>query len=451
MTQKDGFTNLVSAIGAANGKTGANTYVSLRLGQQDLDNAYRSSTWFGKIVDIPADDATREWRQWNADKAQIELLEAAEKRLNVRVKVNQALRWARLYGGAVIIPDLPGRPASAVNLDRVTASSVRFLHVLSRYEIRAEGIIRDPLSPNYGQPEYYEVNGDQGQTTRFHPSRVILINGRRPGTLDHSNQVWGDPIWHNLSDAVLASDSSAAVVAALMQEAKIDVVRVADLMSGLATQAYEDKLLRRWQLVAQLKSVANVTLIDKDDEWEQKSVTFGGIPDTVNALLTIMAGAADIPVTRLIGTSAGGLNATGEGDLRNYYDSIKAHQDLRISPMLAPLDEIIIRDALGTRPVEIWYDWRALWQPDQKTQAETQKLRAETYAIELNTGAIDEEALTKAYLNGAIESGLYPGLEAAMEESSNEGLATPEEQAQNQLEAEAEIAAQTQTQQETGQ
>src|SRR5690606_36290374 len=106
----DGFANFMAGLGIGNAKTAAHTYV-LNCSAAELETAYRTSTWFGKIVDIPADDATREWRTWQAHDDQIELLDAEEKRLGVRNAIHQALIWERLYGGAAIIPGgLPGQP-----------------------------------------------------------------------------------------------------------------------------------------------------------------------------------------------------------------------------------------------------------------------------------------------------------------------------------------------------
>lgn len=413
----DGFTNFVSNLGHANGKTAFNTYNVTTCPQHEVSAAYRTSTWFGKIVDVPADDATREWRSWKADSADIERIEATEKRLGVRHKVNQALKWSRLYGGAVIIPDLPGN--SRLEFTPSRSLNVRFLHVLHRHQITAHGMIRNPLSPYFGQPEYYTTNTENGEEVRFHPSRVVLFNGRRSGA---TNEIWGDSIWQYMSDSIEASDAGAAAVAALMQEAKVDVVRIENFMREIGGAGYEADQMKRWQLVATMKSIANVVLLDKEDEWDQKTVNWSGLPDAVRTLLEIMAGAADIPLTRLLGTSAGGLNATGEGDLRNYYDSVRAKQDLQISPMLEPLDRVLRADA-GIAE-EAWYDWRPLWQPSEKERAETGRVMAETYAIELGAGAIDEEALTKTYLNAKMELGLSPGLETAIAESGSEGLAT---------------------------
>lgn len=437
----DGFTNLVSNLGAANGKTGANGYLTRLSGQHEVETAYESSTWFGKILDIRADDATREGRSWKGDKDQIEKLEAEELRLGFWPKVNQAIKWADLYGGAVIIPDLPGNSASPLRMESITAGSVKFLSVLNRYDIQAEGIDRNPLSPGYGGPERYKVATQSGLSLVFHPSRVVLFNGRTTGSLTNRSEIWGTSLWTHLADSILASDSAAAVISALMQEAKIDVVAVDEFMDSMGSPEYESRFMQRWHLVAMLKSVANVTLIDKNDQWEQKSINWAGLPDAVQTLLTVMAGAADIPLTRLTGVQAKGLSNGGDVDLRNYYDGVKAKQKLQISPMLAPLDEIMIRNAHGDRPDDLWYDWRPLWQPSEKERAETQKIRAETFAIELNTGALAEEPLAQAYINGAIESGLYPGYEQAIADApEDDGLATEQEQAEETARQETLVA-----------
>jgi len=48
----------------------------------------------------------------------------------------------------------------------------------------------------------------------------------------------------------------------------------------------------------------------------------------------IASSASDIPVIRLIGTSATGLNGSGETDLNNYYDMLSSRQESRIRPEL---------------------------------------------------------------------------------------------------------------------
>lgn len=411
---KDGLANVITGLGLANVKVSASTYTPGFVDQSMAEMAYDTSTWFGKIVEIPADDATREWREWQAEKADIEALEKAEAMLQVRQKVRQALIWSRLYGGAVLIPGgLPGRPDEPLSVDRISQNSVQFLSVLHRYQISAHGEIRDPLSAEFGQPEYYQVNSTDGNQIKLHPSRVILINGRKSGSRLHAANIWGDSIWSYLMEAVMASDAGAAIVHALMHEAKIDVVRVPNMMQSLGTTEYESLMIKRFQLAATLKSISNVLLLDKDDEWDQKQLNFNGLPQVVDTLLTIMSGAADIPKTRLLGEQQSGLSGSDSGSLRHYYDSVKANQELKITPQLYPLDQILQRTALGRIDPAIWYKWAPLWQMTDKERAEVDKLEAEAVMIYANTGLIPQEALAVMTQNRLIESSSWPGADTA--------------------------------------
>ena len=416
----DGFANFVTGLGGGNAKTSAHTYV-IDHDQVTLENAYRVSTWFGKIVDIPADDATREWRTWKAEKGDIELIEAEEKRLQVRQKVRQALIWARLYGGAVIVPiGLPGDNIQPLNSERIAKGSIKALTVLSRHEITAQDMIKDPMDPLYGHPRSYTINSGSGQQVSLHPSRVIRFNGRTVNNRRVGTDGWGDSIWMHLSDAVAAADSAASVIDALLQEAKIDVVRIKNMVSQMANGDAEASYIRRWQMVAVLKGISNVLMLDGDDEWDQKQITWTGLPDVTNTLLNILAGASDIPLTRLTGKQESGLSGKDEGSLRNYYDSVKANQELKIAPSLAPLDDMVIRSALGHSDAGIWSPWVPLFQLSESEKAEIDKKEAEAVDIYARTGLIPSDALAKTAQNRMIESGRWPGLDEAIEESNND-------------------------------
>lgn len=427
---KDGFANFITGIGLANPKQAGNVYTLGYVDQTQAEAAYDTSTWFGKIIDIPANDATREWREWQAEKNQVELIEGVEKLLQVRQKVRQALIWSRLYGGAVLIPGgLPGRTDEPLSVDRIKQNSVRFLSVLHRWQITAHGEIRDPLSPDFGKPEYYSItnpNNVAGEL-KLHPSRVILINGRRTGSkTGTADGIWGMSIWTHLADSIMSSDAGASIIAALMHEAKIDVVKIPNMMQSMATKEYESIMLRRFQLAATLKSVSNVLMLDGDDDWSQKTMNWNGLPQVMDTLLTVMSGAADIPKTRLLGEQQSGLSGTDAGSVRNYYDSVKAKQELEIQPQMTPLDEIIIRSALGNFDESIWYKWRPLWQMTEKEAAEVDKLEAEAVTLYANTGLIPQQALAVMLQNRMIDSSLWPGADTAWNAATEE-LDEPED------------------------
>lgn len=416
--QADSLTTLAARMDAPFGYAGVGMSVA------QADAAFVESAWYGKILTIPVDDAVREWRAWQGEDDQITALEAEEKRLGVVQVVRSALTVARHQGGAVIVPvGLPGSNASPLRLDAIRQGQVQRFVVLGREEITPGPIDRNPLSPGYGLPEYWTIGADQ---IRLHSSRVILVNGRvAPGSDLRRPEIWGQPIWSHLWRSVTAADGAAEVIAALMAEAKIDVVSIPGLTDMLMTPKGEEAMMRRWNAVARLKRVGNVLLIDggperegtKAEEWDQKQVTWGGLPETARTLLTVMAGAADIPVTRLTGEQQTGLSGSDAGSLRNYYDQVAARQKLDIEPAIAPLDEILIRSALGARDPDLWYQWRPLWQMDAKQLAEIDKLEAEVAAIYARDALVPVSALETAVQNRMIESGRWPGLQQAIEDA----------------------------------
>lgn len=415
----DGFANMLTGLGHFDLKASANNYV-MPVPDAQLEAAYRTSTWFGKIVDIPAHDATREWRAWKGEQDHINAIDAEERRLGIQQKVLQAIQWQRLYGGAAIFwGGLPGDLSQPVPMQSIRRRSVAFATVLPKSEITASGdIVRNPQDPSYGRPEYFTFSGSPN--VKIHPSRVSEFRGRTVSSSHSGQDYWGDPIWFSLEAAVKSADASGAVIDALLQEAKVDVMRVSGMTQGLANAEYEAIMIRRFQLVALLKGMQNVMLLDKDDEWSQKQITWTGLPDIGKHILNILSGASDIPMFRLTGQNLTGLSNSGDAEQRAYYDGVRAKQKLILQPSLTGGDEILIRSALGSRPDSVWYDWVSLYQMTEKEKAEIDKMEADTASVYASSGLIPQSALEKAVQSRMIESGRWGGLEQALIDAENE-------------------------------
>ena len=383
--------------------------------QQLLVN-YQESWAAAKIVDIPARDATRAWRSWQAEADQISKIEALEKLHDLQGKVEHALILARLYGGAAIYIGTnqssdPSRPLSE-------NEKIRYLRVLPKSQLSGGDADLDLESEYFGQPSYYQLTS-QDRFLRIHPSRLVRFIGKRipdAALAMGVNFGWGDSVLSSCMAAILRAESTMANANSLVFEAKVDVVSVPDLMSQMADPEFEAKMLKRVQLAAMAKGINGMLLLDTLETYESKSASFGGLPELIEKFLQEIAGASDIPVTRLLGQSPGGLNSTGESDLRNYYDRVNADQTITISPALAKLDELIIRNALGSRPAAVHYNWNSLWQPTANEQADIGKKTAETIQIIKGTDLINSDALSKTAVNLLTERGVMPGLEGAMDE-----------------------------------
>lgn len=417
--------NLVSMLGTERDKSYHNEHVLHILDRTQLDAAYRSDWVAKKIVNVPAKDATREGRNWQAETKQIELIEAEEKRVNFQGKLKSAIIKSRLYGGAALVMGFGDDASQPLNVERVQKGGLKYLHAMTCHDLQDGPLVEDVNDPDFGLPEYYVLNPLAGQNaeTKIHRSRLArLVPEPYPDRNTVSiNKSWGDSVLQAVNDAVMNVAVSSGAVAYLMQEMKLDVVKIPDFMKNMDDPTYKASIIERFALANQTKSLTSTLIMDREEEWDRVEATFAGLPDVMKLYLLIASGAADIPATRLLGQSAVGLNATGDGDLRNYYDHIAAEQATVLSPALATLDEVIIRSALGSRPSEIWYEWAPLWQMSDAEKADIAKKKADTTKVYVEAAVIDPGILEKVVFNQLVEDGYYPGIEQARKEWEEEG------------------------------
>ena len=430
----DSLTSLVSRLGTDRDKAATVFYTNPVMTDEQALAAYRGSWLPRKIVDIPALDSCRKWRDWQAKAKQIELIEAEEARLNYKGKVLEALTKARLFGGsAIYIGTGDANPEQPLEPGTVGKGGLKYLTVLSRRDMTAGPIEQDVTSPYHGKPSYYEVTGNTSMV-RIHPSRLILFVGaRQPDPLMTFNALdgWGDSVLTATLDAIKNADSTAGNIASLIFEAKIDIIRIPNFMASLGDERYKAKIIERYTLANMSKGINGTLMLDKEEEYESKSAQLAGLTDILMAFMQIVSGAADIPVTRLLGQSPAGMNATGTSDMKNYHDRIQSIQQLEMTPALHNSDECLIRSALGSRPPEVYAVWAPLEQMSEKERAEIFKANADAARQIVGSGTgqeiIARDAVSRALVNRLVEDGVLPGLEDAVEEFGEIGEQEPSE------------------------
>lgn len=413
----DTLVNFVSGLGTGRDKATANTFEHIFLKKQEIDAAYRGDWLSRKVVDIPAKDATRAGRRWFANKDEIQAIETYETSLGYWKAVHRALQLGRLYGGAIIYMGMDDDASLALDPETVGADDLKYLKVFHRYEVGAEGLLNyDIASPYFGLPEMFVVTTRLGTQIRIHPSRCIRFIGAELPDWQMSDLGWGDSVLVAFHDALMAAASSQQNLASLIEEAVVDIIKIPNLAESLSTTVATTALIKRFGLASLLKSNNHTLMLDAAEAHEQKAINFSSLPDVVKTFLQMASGAADIPMTRLIGMSPAGMNATGDSDIRNYYDKISADQNTELRPAIAPLDEVLLRSSLGSRPPEIYYEFNKLWQLDDVQKATVNKTKADTAAVYITANVIPETVMQHAILNDLEESGAYPGIKGLQED-----------------------------------
>ena len=393
----DGLVNVASGLGVGKSKRDHNQWVYGPLNDYaPLEAAYQTNWIAARICDTYAADATREWRRIKSEGA--EDIQNLEDELCVQQMVEEASVWSRLYGGSAIVMITDQDLTKPLNVNKIKKGSLKNLLVFDRWDLGTFNINTwDVLARNYLFPEYYNIRGGSLQ---IHWSHVVRFEGRRlPRRLLQQTQGWGDSVLRKCIEDVADMVSAKDGIAELMQEANIDVIQRDGLSNELATDQ-DDAIVKRYSLFSQMKSIVNMALLDENETLTRQTLNLSGVAPIIEQFITWISGAAGMPVTKLFGTAAKGLNATGEGDMRNYYDDIRGWQTGRLAQSMRQLDEVLVRSALGSFPKQFDYEWNPLEQSNEVETAQAGLLTAQKDRIYLEDGIVQPSQVQRNLQSG---------------------------------------------------
>lgn len=400
--REDGWVNVLTGYGTERDKRTHARFAGARpiISRQFLDELYAGSDVVARIVDLPAEEMTREWidlRVGDGPEVAKAMLQRLED-LDLQTKTEEALRWARLHGGAVMLlgvddgqtPDKPLREDGIRTFGWVT--------VLDRWDVQVESLYEDPFQPKFGAPKSYRIIGAAGVTKGpmnaiVHESRVIRFDG--PPTSRYRKERlngWCDSIVSRLQEIVRDFESAYAGAAASLLDFSIGVAKIKDLATLLASDQ-DDLVRKRLHLLDMAASIVRSRVIDAENEdFTFANRTLAGMSDVLDRLAQRLSLATGIPVTLLMGQSPAGLQATGASDIRFWYDKVKADQSKILGPTLGRVIQLLFRSSdgpTGGEEPEDWsLDYRPLWQPTEKEQAETRYIQAQTDVAYIDRGVL---------------------------------------------------------------
>ncbi len=421
---QDGLANVLTGRGTSVDRSTHNFWHGMSMPAQQIEAAYRSSWLVRQIVDIPAQDETRAGRDWDADDELIAKIEAEEKRIDLWAKVRQARILGRLGGGALFINlgDDPSRPLPAT----IKPEQIENLVPLYRSQLTLGIADDDVLSPFFDEPVDFRLN--TAARPLIHRTRLIFFKGLMVPSMHFTNwddRFWGDSVVQVVNEAVQNATSATSGFASLIDEAKVDVFKFAKLAETLVQPGGDAKIRKRIDLATQEKSIHRSISLDADDAWETRTLNFAGAKDMITTLMGLVAGAADIPATRLLGKSPDGMNATGEGDERNYFQAVASRQESELRPALDQLDAVVMPSA-GV-PDDLSWKFSPLQHLSEKDEADIENKEMDSVSKIVGAGLIPESALSKAVQGRMIESGRWPGLKEAIEEAEAAGEELPDD------------------------
>lgn len=419
ITMADALQNSLTGLGGTRDKRFYSDYSLTRpLTDYQLEARYLNSWMASSIIDVPVADMVREWvtRKWKDAKPEDQAaLKRLETRLQTKEKVREALTWGGVFGGGAIIPMIRGQEdfKQPLDLAKIKTGDVLFLLVKDKSRVLPVGGDPDRIpGPNFGKPVFYDIVGDV--TYRVHHTWVIRFEGR----LVNENAFLRNNYWHNselqhVDTALKDFDGAVENVAAMMWEAKVDVIKTS-LAQMIAAKDGGASVQKRYLDAAMGKGNHRILLLNRDEEYASHAMAFGGVNDLLGTFIVVACAAARIPMVKLFGQSAPGMNSTGTVDEGLYYDRIAGEQESKMLPPLSRLDEIQLRDALGRMPEEYEIEANPLEQISPKDKAEIGAKNAERDEKYLKEGVVRPSlVLRNAKANGTYGDVTDEDLQAA--------------------------------------
>ena len=382
-----------------------------------LNSLYRTNWVVQNVVGLMVDDMLREWYKLKGNitpEAQ-DALAKVERDTRIRDRLNEGLRWGRLYGGAAGLILVRGQEdlSKPLDLDMVYPGSFRGLYILDRWMgiTATNGLVLEAGDP---VPEYYAITDAEGHTAaRVHHSRVIRFTGRELPMVERMAEMyWGESEIEALYEEVVAHDNVSANMVALTFQANVNTMEVKGLeqLFGIGSGQAQRRFWNVMQAQSVLRSNFGTQLVEQGTKLTNTQYTFTGLQEVYESMCLNLCGASHYPMTKLFGRSPAGMNATGESDLKNYYDYVDSQREAKLRPALQKLLPVLAMSAWGFVPDDLDFSFPSLWTPTAVETAEITLKKAQAIRDTFQAGLIRADTAQKELKKLEEETGMFGNL-----------------------------------------
>lgn len=339
---------------------------------QIVDDAFRND---GLIIDTKTLDTNEleELKQALEDNGDIEA-------------IKDALRWGQLYGGGVVIANTEQDYRLPLDKKQLKGKKLSFLSS-DRWQCRADGISPE-LCKTFTLCDNLSEDFNSGIT--IDRSRVEIFTGvKAPYMLRAMLQGWGLSIFEAIIPPLTQYLKSMGVTLELLDEAKIDVVKIADLATTLLSPQGEAQIRKRLQILADYKNYKAEIAMDSNDDYQQKQISFSGLPEMIVQIQYLVCAALKRPYSKIFGKGSSGFSS-GDDDLENYNTIVDSEIRTPATQLIKWVVNLRALQLFGRRLDDFRPRWKPLRVLTEKEQAEVNSRKTADY-LQLS----DRQIMTK--------------------------------------------------------
>ena len=388
---------------------------------QLINSLYRSHWVVRRIIDIIPSDMLKNGYKISSQLSpdQLRMIEQTERKTRLGAKILEGLRWGRLYGGAgglIMInghEDLLDQP---LEYDQIVPGSFAGLLIMDRWSgiTPDTDLVTDISDPEFGMPAFYTITTEgMERGIRVHHSRICRFMGRDLPYLEKlAETYWGASEIEHIFDELKKRDNVSWNMAMLTFMANLRTIKMEGMDQVLAT-GNEKALQGLYATLQGMNAMMNnnsMQIIGKDDEYESHQYTFGGLAEVYDRFMMDLAGAAETPVTKLFGRSPAGMNATGEADMQNYYDTIEEKQESDLRPVYDKLLPVIMMSTFGAIPDDFDYEFNPVRRPKDDEMSDLASKNTDSVTKAFQAGMVSQQTALKELRQQSEVTGMWSNI-----------------------------------------
>lgn len=321
----------------------------------------------------------------NLDKEQAKaVLDEAERRGIFR-KLVKAIRSMECVGGCLIYLQTDDEDLSEpIDLQTYDVRRIKdFIHI-DPINVAATVVnTSEPAKSDYMEPELWYVIG----LGNVHKSRFLKFEDNVPELLLRPMCMYfGTPLTNLIKQDIANSNLATQGLANLVNRCRYMFLKTDDQSY---TTGNVKNFKARLSVMSKMQDNFMFSPIKSTEDVVQQTTALTGFAETTEFLYEVISAKTSIPMTELMGTSAKGLNATGEGDRRAWYDRVTILRASVQNQLEALLGIVAGKDDGQFK--EVHYRFNALETPTERETAEIRKATLEVAKAIIEIGGNQEQ------------------------------------------------------------
>lgn len=375
--------NYAASVGMNNSLQQYSSHILNRLSYQECANLATDSM-ISKAIDVIVREIFKSGGKWEAAHLDIDNFEMVLNSLDFYEKIALAVQRALEYGGAFIYINTDDTNLSLplyINEKTASTNKITGLTVIEPWQAAPVQVNTfNPLKNNYMQPDLWWV---LGASSTVHKTRLIpIVFYSVPDLIKPLYNYLGLPLSFYMKNYVSNADTVRQSISDLVLRFRTKIIKTtAQKIADPQTQA------RVKYMNATSNNLATL-LLAKDEEWIETVTSLSGMDNLLSQMYELMtASTRGIPVTKLLGLSPRGFNATGEYDENNFYDVIDGYAKSVVIPIMEKAAEYVLCFKAGILD-EPKYEFNPRKQIRPKEQAEINNLKADYISKLIMSGVV---------------------------------------------------------------